>query len=55
MKSSNVSDFGSTEVKGYDFNDGIDYEKLFNSYATTGFQACNFAKAVDEINKMVVF
>jgi len=41
------------EVKGYDFNDGVDYGRLLKSYSTTGFQATNFARAVNEINRMV--
>ena len=40
-------------VKGYDFNDGVDYDKLLNSFKISGFQATNFGNAVDEINKMV--
>ena len=40
-------------VKGYDFNDGIDYHKLLQSYRTSGFQATNFGIAVEVINKMV--
>ena len=41
------------EVKGYDFNDGIDYGRILKTFATTGFQATHFAKAVNEINRMV--
>lgn len=41
------------KVAGYDFNAGIDYEKLLDSYAYTGFQATNFGAAVREINKMI--
>jgi len=41
------------EVKGYDFNDGIDYGRILKTFATTGFQATHFAKAVTEINRMV--
>ena len=41
------------EVKGYDFNQGIDHHKLLNSFRTSGFQATNFGMAVEEINKMV--
>ena len=41
------------EVKGYDFNLGIDYHKLLQSFRTSGFQATNFGLAVEEINKMV--
>lgn len=41
------------EVKGYDFNNGVNYPELLKSFYTTGFQATNLAKAVDEINRMV--
>lgn len=41
------------EIKGYDFNKGVDYDKLFGAYLHTGFQATNFAKAVNEINRMI--
>jgi deoxyhypusine synthase len=40
-------------VKGYDFNKGVNFEALLNTYATTGFQATSFGKAIDEINKMI--
>ncbi|VDN11343.1 unnamed protein product [Dibothriocephalus latus] len=43
----------SETVKGYDFNKGVDYEALLLSYATTGFQATNFGRAVKVINAMV--
>lgn len=43
----------SLEIRGYDFNDGVDYHALLDSYKRTGFQATNFGKAVEEINKMV--
>jgi deoxyhypusine synthase len=39
-------------IEGYDFNEGLNYDKLLDSYATIGMQASNFAKAVDIINKM---
>lgn len=41
------------EVKGYDFNDGVNYPNLLKSFVTTGFQATNFALAVNEVNRMV--
>ena len=44
---------GTPTVRGYDFNEGIDYHKLLNTYAQSGFQASNFGLAVKEINKMV--
>lgn len=40
-------------VSGYDWNNGLDYHKLFSTYINSGFQATNFGKAVNEINKMV--
>ena len=43
----------SLEIRGYDFSDGVDYHALLDSYKSTGFQATNFGKAVEEINKMV--
>lgn len=45
----------AVQVKGYDFNQGFDFHKLMQSYKTTGFQATNFGKAIEEINKMVTF
>ncbi|XP_053380791.1 deoxyhypusine synthase-like isoform X2 [Mercenaria mercenaria] len=52
MKSESLPE-GTPTVKGYDFNEGIDYHKLLQSYTRSGFQAQNFGKAVEEINKMI--
>jgi len=38
---------------GYDWNDGVDYEKLLSIYRYSGFQATNFGLSVEQINKMV--
>ncbi len=48
----------STQVRGYDFSDAdsgkpVDYHALLQSFRTTGFQATNFGKAVEEITRMV--
>ena len=40
-------------IKGYDFNEGVDYDKILDSYLTTGFQATHFSKAIEIINKMI--
>jgi deoxyhypusine synthase len=40
-------------IKGYDFNSGVDYEKLIDSFASTGIQASNLSKAISIINKMI--
>lgn len=43
----------NVQVRGYDFNKGIDFDQLMASYASTGFQATHFGRAVDVINAMV--
>lgn len=40
-------------IKGYDFNDGLNYEQLFDSYSTTGFQATNLGEAIRLVNQML--
>nr|XP_003218769.1 PREDICTED: deoxyhypusine synthase [Anolis carolinensis]XP_008105128.1 PREDICTED: deoxyhypusine synthase [Anolis carolinensis] len=44
---------GSQTVCGYDFDCGLDYHALLQSYLTTGFQATSFGQAVNEINRMI--
>jgi len=44
---------GSETVQGYDFNKGVDYHALLESYRRSGFQATNFGLAVEEINRML--
>ena len=39
-------------IKGYDFDNGVDYEKIIDSYTTTGAQASNLARAIEIIKKM---
>jgi len=41
-----------TAISGYDFNKGVDYEKLLDSFYTTGFQATNLAQAIEIIKEM---
>ncbi|HLC84832.1 MAG TPA: deoxyhypusine synthase [Candidatus Nanoarchaeia archaeon] len=43
---------GLSEIHGYDFNKGVDYEQILESFHTTGFQATALAKAIDLIKKM---
>lgn len=40
-------------VKGYDFNQGLDYSRLFASYKFCGIQATNLALAIDQVNQMI--
>lgn len=40
-------------IKGYDFDEGVDYDKIIDSYKTTGFQASHLGKAINIVNKMI--
>lgn len=42
-----------TSIKGYNFDDGVDYSKLIESFGSTGFQASDFSKAVKITNNMI--
>lgn len=42
-------------VRGYDFNKGLDYEAVFKSYISTGFQATSLGQAIEEVNKMIKY
>jgi deoxyhypusine synthase len=41
------------KVEGYDFDKGVEWEKVISSFKTTGLQASNFSKAVDIVNEMI--
>ncbi len=40
-------------IKGYEFNNGINYPKLIESFANIGYQASNFSSAIRIVNKMI--
>ena len=40
-------------IKGYDFDEGVDYGGIINSFSTTGFQASLLAKAIGITNNMI--
>ncbi|ETP50699.1 deoxyhypusine synthase [Phytophthora nicotianae P10297] len=42
----------SAHVRGYDFNEGVNYEKLMQSYVTMGYQGTNLGEAIEEIKRM---
>ncbi|KAH7474362.1 hypothetical protein PRIC1_013511 [Phytophthora ramorum] len=42
----------SAHVRGYDFNEGVDYEKLLASYVHMGYQGTNLGEAIEEIKRM---
>jgi deoxyhypusine synthase len=41
------------KIQGYDFNKGVDYEKILDNYGSLGLQASNFHKAIEIINEMI--
>ena len=46
----------STRIRGIDFNEfsqGVTIKALTSSFAKTGFQASNLAKAIEIVNNMV--
>ena len=43
---------GLPEVRGFDFSKEFDLGRFLQSYATTGFQATNLAKAIDIVKEM---
>eukprot|EP00697_Spironema_sp_BW2_P013670 gnl/Spiro4/3889_TR1925_c0_g1_i1.p1 gnl/Spiro4/3889_TR1925_c0_g1~~gnl/Spiro4/3889_TR1925_c0_g1_i1.p1 ORF type:complete len:391 (-),score=75.79 gnl/Spiro4/3889_TR1925_c0_g1_i1:56-1135(-) len=48
--------FDAIQVRGYDFSTGpVNYDALFNSLLSTGFQATQFGYAVREINRMLAW
>jgi len=46
------SEVSGESVKGYNFDSGVDWEKLIDSFSSTGFQATNLSKAIEIIRKM---
>eukprot|EP00947_MAST-08B_sp_MAST-8B-sp1_P005189 g5189.t1 len=39
-------------IKGYDFNSGVDFDRLMQSYYYSGFQATNLGRAIREVDRM---
>lgn len=40
-------------IKGYDFNQGVDYQKIFSSYGSTGLQANSLADSIKIVNEAI--
>ncbi|XP_063076886.1 deoxyhypusine synthase-like isoform X1 [Engraulis encrasicolus] len=53
LKESSALPENMQQIKGYDFNEGLDRRALMQSFLSTGFQASSFGLAVQEINKMI--
>lgn len=41
------------KIQGYDFNKGVDYEKIIETYSNAGCQATYVGKAIEIVNKMI--
>eukprot|EP00057_Strongylocentrotus_purpuratus_P034729 XP_796333.3 PREDICTED: deoxyhypusine synthase [Strongylocentrotus purpuratus] len=48
-----LTSYDPIPVKGYDFSNAIDYNKMMESMRTVGFQASHFGAAVDEVKRML--
>lgn len=53
LKHSSALPSESSQVRGYDFSRGVDYRALLEAFGTTGFQATNFGRAVQQVNAMI--
>ena len=42
-------------MSGYDFNNGVDYSKMFENYKYFGFQATNLGNAIDIVKEMITW
>jgi deoxyhypusine synthase len=41
------------KIKGYDFEYGVDYSKIFSNLKNVGFQASNLGKAIEIVDEMI--
>lgn len=46
-------ELGGEVVEGYEFNEGVDFSKILDSFATTGFQASHLYKAIEIVDEMI--
>jgi len=46
------SEVSGESVSGYNFDSGVDWEKMIDSFSNTGFQATNLFNAVEIVRKM---
>ena len=45
-------EIAGASIRGYDFNKGVNYHGILESFSSTGIQASNFSKAVEIIKEM---
>lgn len=46
-------ELGGEVIEGYEFNEGVDFSKILDSFATTGFQASHLYKAIEIVDEMI--
>ncbi len=49
------SDVKGKLIEGYDFNNGVNYDDIIDSFQHTGFQASNLGEAIDIVNEMIKY
>lgn len=49
----NSGEVNGIRIKGYEFNEGVDYGKIIGSFRSTGYQASNFFRAIEIVNNMI--
>ena len=40
-------------IRGYDFDNGVNYKEILKSFKSTGFQASIFPQATEIVNEMI--
>ena len=46
-------EFNGEKIEGYDFDEGLEFEKIIKSYGKMGFQATNLSKAIEITKEMI--
>ncbi|PWA39510.1 Deoxyhypusine synthase [Artemisia annua] len=54
-ESESLEDTCGLKIRGYDFNNGVNYLELLKSLVSTGFQASNLGDAIDTVNQMMEY
>lgn len=53
LKPSEKISENAIHIKGYDFNQGINWPEIMNHYLSCGFQASQFGLAIEQVNLMI--
>src|SRR3989344_2795701 len=47
------TEINGVKIKGYDFNNGLNYGEIIKGFKSVGFQASHFSKAVEITREMI--